>query len=183
MVHYFDFNNMFYLTQQIGFFTILLPFLLIFAIVYSILSRLNIFQKNKGALAIVSVVIAFFSLTNYWISYYMSQLFSNLAIALVTLLAIIIIFGLFNRDVTKNAGPLFLIVAIIASIIVISKAFNIYFLNYISYYVPFLVPLILIILAVVLIVIYSGDRTQKQTKPFTKTISEWIGGSEYQENG
>ena len=175
MAWYFDFNNIMNLAQQTGFFTVLLPFLLIFSLVYAILIRLEIFKKTPAAGAIVALAIAFMALLNYQISWLMAKLFSNIVIGLLVLLAFVILFGLLNKDITKKAGWFFFIVVIIIVIVVILKTFqpNLYFLYQYAY---FILPFAFIIVAVIVIVVFSREQPPK--KGFGKAIEEALFGEE-----
>jgi len=170
MVVYFDFNNFFVLAQQLGVFTVLLPFLLIFAIVYSILLRIGLFQKVPAANVIVSLVISFFALTNYYISYYMQRLFSNLAIAIIIFLAVIILFGLFNIDISAGQVKwLFIGIALIAAIIVVIKTFSPQWEFTLMPYLQLILPLAIIVIAVLLIVLFTKPQPEGETT-FEKLI-------------
>jgi len=173
-VPYFDFSNFFFLAQQIGFFTILLPFLLIFSIVYAILLRIEIFKKTPAAGVIVSLVIAFFALTNYQISFYMAKLFSNLAIALIILLSVVILFGLLNRDITEKAGWFFIVIVLLAAIAIIFKTFEFSIAPYFYTYFSILFPIVLILVAVILIVVFSREQPPK--KGFGESLEEALFG-------
>lgn len=161
----FNFDNFFALAHQLGLFTTLLPFLLIFCIVYSILLRIDVFRKVPPANVIISLVVAFFALTNYYISYFMQRLFSNLAIALIVFLAVIILFGLFNIDISsKGEKNIFIGLATLGSIIVVAKAFSPHWEYYLLPYIQFIFPLLIIILAVAAIVFASRKEEEEKKK-------------------
>lgn len=161
----FDFNYFFGLANQLGLFTVLLPFLLIFSIVYSVLLRIDVFRKVPPANVIISLVVAFFALTNYYISYFMQRLFSNLAIALVVFLAVIILFGIFNIDISSSGEKkIFIGLASLASIIVIAKAFSPDWEYYLLPYLQLLLPLAIILIAVIIIVVASKREEEEERK-------------------
>jgi len=96
---YYGFYTLDTLIQQFqtwGVFTVFLPFILIFAIVYSIVDRMPIFGGGKGAgvKAIVSLAVALFAITNQEVSRIMLYLFQNVAIG-ITILLVLSIFLLF----------------------------------------------------------------------------------------
>lgn len=164
-LYLFNFDNFFNLANQLGLFTTLLPFLLIFAIVYSILLRIDVFKKVPPANVIISLVISFFALTNYYISYFMQRLFSNLAIALVVFLAVIILFGLFNIDISsKGEKKIFIGLATLGSIIVVAKAFSPHWESYLLPYLQLIFPLLIIIIAIVAIVVSTKKEEEEEEK-------------------
>lgn len=157
--YYFNFEYFFQLAQSLGVFTMLLPFLLIFSIVYSILLRINIFQRAPAANVIVSLVVSFFALTNYYISFYMQKLFSNLAIAVLIFLVVIILFGIINIDISEGQWKwLFGGIALIASLIVIIKAFSPEFEFSLLPYLQIIIPFLIILIGVLLIVLFTSPK-------------------------
>jgi len=93
--------------DQMGIFSYALPFLLIFALVYGILSKSEIFGKeNKGAVVIISLAIGLLSLVNNYVSNFFKIIMPNLAIGLSVLLCGIILVGLlWKEDKMKNWLP------------------------------------------------------------------------------
>lgn len=174
MLPYFSFDNFFYLSQQIGLFTVLLPFLLIFSVVYAILVRIDIFKKTPAAGVIVALAVAFFALTNQQISFIMAKLFSNLAIGLLILLSFVIIFGLLNKDITTNFGWFILVVAIIIVVVVIARAFEARWWYFFSSYIQIFLPIIIILVAVILIVVFSRETPPQ--KKFSEALEEALFG-------
>jgi uncharacterized membrane protein len=88
--------------ESAGFFSYLLPFLLIFALVFGILTKINIFKDNKMVNGIIALAVALMSLQFTFVSDFFSQIFPRLGIGLVIILGILIIAGLFV-DPTSNA--------------------------------------------------------------------------------
>lgn len=93
--------------DQMGIFSYALPFLLIFALVYGILSKSEIFGKeNKGAVVIISLALGLLSLVNNYVSNFFKIIMPNLAIGLSVLLCGIILVGLlWKEDKMKNWLP------------------------------------------------------------------------------
>lgn len=86
--------------EQAGVFSYVLPFLLIFAIVFGVLSRIQVFGDNKGLNAVVSLVIGLLSLQFELVPIFFSEIFPRVGIGLSILLVLIILIGLFfdTRD-------------------------------------------------------------------------------------
>jgi len=159
---FFHFNYFYNLANQLGLFVIL-SFLLVFSVVYAILLRIGLFKQVPAASVIVSLVIAFFALTNYYIAIFMANLFSKVVIAIIVFLAIIILLALFNIDVSQGKYSSFFIgVAIIAIIIILIKAFsqtyNLGIETYLWHYLSYYFPLIIIIIGVILIVLFTPAK-------------------------
>jgi len=78
-----------------GLFKYVLPFLLVFALVYGILSNMKILGENKGVHAIIAVALGLLSLYNDFLPNFVVGFAPNFAIGISILLAAIILFGLF----------------------------------------------------------------------------------------
>ena len=88
--------DIFYQWEYLGVFDILLPFLLIFAIVYGVLSSTKFMGDNRGGYVIIAFVIGLLSLRwQFFLSDFLSEIFPRLGIGLAVLLAVMILVGLF----------------------------------------------------------------------------------------
>jgi len=78
-----------------GFFSYLLPFLLIFALVFGILTRVKIFKDNRVVNGIIALAVALMALQFTFVPDFFSQIFPRVGVALAIILGIMIIVGLF----------------------------------------------------------------------------------------
>ena len=89
--------------NEIGIFSYVIPFLLIFAIVYAILDKTKILgEENKGILAIISVSVGLLSLQFDFVSNFFAVIFPRFGIGLSLFLVLIIMVGFFFPE--KNDG-------------------------------------------------------------------------------
>ncbi|PIN89391.1 hypothetical protein COU57_06175 [Candidatus Pacearchaeota archaeon CG10_big_fil_rev_8_21_14_0_10_32_14] len=84
-----------------GFFSYLLPFLLIFAMVFGILSTMNIFKGNRSVDAIVALVVGLMALQFDLVPRFFAEVFPRMAVALSIILVLLILAGFFV-DPTKS---------------------------------------------------------------------------------
>jgi len=112
--------------EQAGFFTYILPFLLIFAIVFGILTRTKIFgAESKGINAVISIAIGLLALQFDFVPIFFAEIFPRLGIGLSVILALLILIGMFlPEENNKYANWLLLIVAVIVFLVVIGKSFG-----------------------------------------------------------
>jgi hypothetical protein len=113
--------------EAAGIFSYVLPFLLIFALVFTILSFVPLFQNNKGINAVISLVTALMALQFGIVSIFFSEIFPRLGIGLSIVLVLIILMGLLVRDEEKGNQMIkwMLIIAIIViAIVVISNSLS-----------------------------------------------------------
>jgi hypothetical protein len=116
--------------NDFAFFDYILPFLLVFALVYAILTKSNILgnaeNKNLGAVLIISLAIGMLSLFSPF-PQFIKQMTPNLAIGLSFLLAAIILLGLWANETDKRGTTIkwiFVIVGIAAFIFVLINSFS-----------------------------------------------------------
>ncbi len=117
-----DFGSILASWQQAGVFSYALPFLLIFAVVFGILSKIKVFGDNKGLNAVIALVVGLLALQFAFVPIFFSEIFPRVGVALSVLLTLIILLGLFfdsNDNKVINYG--LLIVAVIIFLIVITK--------------------------------------------------------------
>ncbi len=108
---------------SLGFFTYALPFLLIFALVFGILTRMGLFKENKAVTAIIALAVSLMTLSVPTVPQYFSQIFPGMGIGLTILLVILIIVGIFSDP--KKPGftiPLFILAAIIALVVIVNSS-------------------------------------------------------------
>ena len=111
-----NFSDIFASLEELGFFSYLLPFLLIFALVFGILSKVDIFGGNKAVNAIIALVVAIMSLQFSFVSQFFSELFPRVGVGLIIILAIFIIIGLFAP---RNSDAINYILLGIAALVII----------------------------------------------------------------
>jgi hypothetical protein len=105
--------------SEMGLFSYILPILLIFALVFGILTKLKIFEENKSVNAIIAISIALMSIQFDIVNVFFSELFPRMGVGLAIILSLIILLGLFIPDkgwVTYTifgvAGVIFVIVLV-----------------------------------------------------------------------
>ena len=116
-------NILFQLEQQ-GVFAYLLPFLMIFAILYGILSKINIF-RNNSIHVILSVVVALMSLQLNFVSYFFQELFPRMGILLSIIFVVLILVGSFwNFEKSKNLRFIMGALIAIGVIVIVYQSFG-----------------------------------------------------------
>jgi len=109
--------------EQAGFFSYLLPFLLIFAMVFGILIKTNIFKDNKMVNGLIALAVALMSLQFNFVPQFFSQIFPRVGVALAIILGIFIVAGLFIDPNSKWINYVLLGVGVlIIGIVIIQTA-------------------------------------------------------------
>ncbi|MEK6935772.1 MAG: hypothetical protein AABW67_03215 [Nanoarchaeota archaeon] len=107
-----------------GVFAYVLPFLLIFAVVFGILSKTKVLGENKGVQATIALAIGLLALQFDYVSNFFATITPYFGIAIIILLTGVILMGLiYNGEKTKwlekvffGLGTLIFIILVITSI-------------------------------------------------------------------
>jgi len=105
---------------QAGLFTYVLPFLLIFALIFGILARSNIFGDNKSINAIISLSVALLSLQFEIVPLFFAEIFPRLGVGLALILVALIVLGMFMEK--SQTRIMFGFGAVVAIVIFIQTA-------------------------------------------------------------
>ena len=109
--------------QTAGVFAYVLPFLLIFAVIFGILSTGKILGENKGVQATIALAVGLMALQFDYVTQFFATIFPYAGIGISILLIGVILMGLFAKENTKwypkvffGLGVLIFLVVVIASL-------------------------------------------------------------------
>lgn len=91
----FTIYDLFTQWEYTGIFDLLLPFLLLFALIFGILSTTNVLGSHKGVNVIIAFTIALMSLRFYFVSDFFADVFPRLGIGLAMIVVLMVLVGLF----------------------------------------------------------------------------------------
>lgn len=114
--------------EAAGIFSYALPFLLLFGLIFAILSFVPIFQQNKAINAVIALATALMALQFNMVSIFFSEIFPRMGIALSIVLVVIILMGLFIDKDNHGLKWMLIILVLIVTIVVVSsslKAFGV----------------------------------------------------------
>lgn len=94
-LQFFSLYDIFYQWESSGIFDLLLPALLIFALIFGILTTTNVLGSNKGVSVLIAGVIAVMAIRAPIVRDFFSVIFPSLGIGLAILLVVVILVGLF----------------------------------------------------------------------------------------
>lgn len=102
--------------EQAGVFSYLLPFLLIFAIIFGILQKMNLFgDTSKAVNGIIALAVGLMSLQFGFVSIFFAEIFPKLGMGLAVILLALILLGLFTDS--NQTGIMFGLGGIILAVI------------------------------------------------------------------
>lgn len=146
-----------------------LPFLLIFALVFAILQKVNIMggeaDRNRGISAIIALAVALMAIQYDQVPIFFSIIFPKLGIGLSILLTAIILMGLFvDYSKYQGAAYVFLAIGAVASVVIVLSSLSDYSWWSGSFWQENLSAIVagLIILIFILVVVTSGRDPDKK---------------------
>lgn len=83
--------------EQLGVFSYVLPFLLIFALIFGLLQRIDVFKDNKGINAVIALSVSLMALQFGAVPLFFSDIFPKLGVGLSVVLVGMILTGLFTE--------------------------------------------------------------------------------------
>ena len=108
--------------EEAGLFSYLLPFLIIFAMVFGILTKMKIFKESKAVNAIIALAVALMALQFGFVTSFFSQIFPRLGVGLAVILGVLIITGLFADPDSNLVNYVLLGIGVITIAIVIIQS-------------------------------------------------------------
>lgn len=161
--------------EQMGFFSYLLPFLLIFALIFGILNQIKLFKDNKAINGIIALVIGLMALQFPMVSIFFSEIFPRLGIGLAIMLVILILVGMFVDPHKKWLMVSFLVIGFIIALVVLINTAGFIGLSSGFWWVqnwPAVLGVV-VFLALIGVIIGAGSKaTDKTWNPFWPGISE-----------
>ncbi len=104
--------------EQLGFFSYALPFLILFALIFGVLSRMNLFgTTSKVTNAIVALSVSLMALQFGFVSEFFSEIFPRMGAGIGIILLVLIVFGMVNPNKKWNKGVMMIFGGIILYVI------------------------------------------------------------------
>src|SRR3989344_7899898 len=124
-----DIGNVLAQWQAAGVFSYALPFLLIFALTFGLLTRVGLFttkdasgeKSNKAVNAIIALAVSLMALQFDFVSLFFSEIFPRFGIALAIILVLIILGGVFFDPENQMFKWIFVIIGFVIAAIIIFK--------------------------------------------------------------
>jgi len=158
---------------QAGFFSYLLPFLLIFALVYGILVRLKLFESSKAVNAIIALAVGLLALQFDFVSVFFAEVFPRVGVGLAIMLIILIIMGLFLPKATWIPYALFGVSALVVATILIQST-DVFGSN-LGFWIQYNWPLVLgLIFLLILVATIIGASKEKNDTKFGDVAGKFL---------
>lgn len=121
----FAFEDVLVKLEELGFFEFILPWLLMFAIVFGILSWTNIFGGDRKIHAIIAIVLAFLSIR--WPIYrdFLAIVSPKLGVGLTIILVLVLLMGLFVPEGAQAIlGWIMIAVGVVIGLVIFAQAYS-----------------------------------------------------------
>ncbi len=102
--------------NEMGVFSYVIPFLLIFAVVFAILSKTKILGEERPLMGIVSAAIGLLSLQFDIVSEFFAIVFPRFGVGLSIFLVALIFIGFFSKDASEKSNTPLMIVGIVVAV-------------------------------------------------------------------
>ena len=112
--------------EYMGVFEYVLPFLLVFAVVFGILHKSNVIGDHKGINLVVSLSIGLLAITSYTFRTFFRDLFPMAGIGIAILLVGLILTGLFYNERDNWWRTTFFVIAMLIGVIIVFSALTSY---------------------------------------------------------
>lgn len=160
---YGQFNYLIETFYQYGVYSFLLPFMLIFAVVFGVLSKSKIFD-NKGVNAIIALSAALLALQFDVVPRFFAELFPSLGVGISILLALMIFVGFFLVGLTDRGKDTWIYVgtgigSIIFLIIIFDSLGKAFDWRYGLEQYGWIIILLVIVIALISIIVFSSDKS------------------------
>ncbi|MBI2145921.1 hypothetical protein HYU22_01100 [Candidatus Woesearchaeota archaeon] len=171
------FSNVAASLQNFGVVDFLLPFILVFTIVFAVMQRTKILGENKNFNVIIALVLGLLFVIPHITGSYplgydpvavMNQSLPSISLVAIASIMLLLLMGIFSTDFSKTAAPIIAVVAIGFVLYIFGAALNLWTGPYaaFSWWTPDLTELIIVILVFGVIVWFitrePGSKTPGQ---------------------
>ncbi len=153
--------------EQLGLFSYLLPFLLIFAVITGILTRTNFFNENKSVNVIIAFTVSLMALQFDFVSVFFSEIFPRVGVGLAIILTVLIVAGFFFDP--EASWIMYILFGLgMAIVIVILVQSGIATGSSIAYWIRDNSGLLIgsLIILIILIILVSSSKKSEDFKPY-----------------
>lgn len=179
-------GNLFAQWEAAGIFDYMLPFLLIFALVFGLLMKLNIFSSGKektpmkGVNAIIALAVALMALQFNVASVFFSEIFPRFGIALSIVLVVLILGGIFIPTNKKSNWFMVALIIIVFGVIIVVVYNSMQALGYgfgggFSYFWREYWGIIVFLIVIIAVIATTTSKPDKDRPRVSNMLSKMIG--------
>lgn len=174
-----SFADILFQWEALGLFDFILPFLLVFAVVFGILSQMKMFNENRGINVIIAVSIGLLASRFTLYTDFLNIISPRLGIGLVVILAILLLAGMFTpKGSVKTVGYVLMGIGVVIFIIIIAQTFNVLGYGYglAGFSTGDIVGYVLLIVLLIGIIVAVAIPGGREKNPVDEIVSLFKGG-------
>ena len=152
--------------EALGVFSYAIPFLLIFALVFGILTQLRLFKDNTTINAIIALSVGLMALQFDFVPRFFAEIFPRLGVGIIIILIIMILTGLFMNPEDKwQMYIMWAVSVIVVIVILLQTAGTVGWFGFLPW-LGFNWPAVLAVVAflVILAIVIGSSRPSSQTE-------------------
>ena len=183
MVGFFDITYSLQQWQAIGIFDVLLPFILLFAIIFAILQKTKALGGRNGIDAVVAMAIGFFVIINPFVNEVLKVILSNMAIAIIVLVALMLLLGLvWGKQKMKVWNFIGGFIGLAIFIWILGRVADYYEMYYPGTMIfsqmwwaenlPWIIPLLIILIFAIIVISSGGEEKKTPFQEIWKSLTE-----------
>jgi predicted ABC-type exoprotein transport system permease subunit len=181
-----DINNTIIMLKNMGVFDFLLPFILVFTIIFAITKRVNLFKDNEKFRTIISLIMGLLFVVPHYTGGYplgydpvlvINQSIPSIGILAVAIVMTLMVMGLFGREYGEGLAPYLAILGVIFVGYIFGSSLNWWNgpSNIFYWWTDQLTELLIIIIIFgVIIWFITGSGGKNKTKDNLKKIHEGV---------
>lgn len=135
MVNSLGFSKLAYYFETYGVMDFLLPFILVFTVIFAVMQKTKILGDKKNFNVVIALVLALAFVVPHVIGYYplgydpvavMNESIPSIALVAVASVMLLILMGVFGTDFSKSAAPLIAILAIVFVVYIFGSSLSLW---------------------------------------------------------
>ncbi|MFH1326589.1 MAG: hypothetical protein ABIH59_00490 [archaeon] len=147
--------------EGLGVFSYMLPFLIIFALIFGILNQMRLFKDSRAVNSILALAVSLMSLQFEFVPRFFSEVFPRLGVGIAIILVVLILVGLF-MDPSKGGIMITLLgIGLVIAVVVLVNTSNALGWNssfWIEDHWDIVITILIVALAVGLVIGLTGKR-------------------------
>ena len=166
--------------QEFGVFTVMLPLILVFAVVFAILEKINILN-NRGVHLVIALAVGFFTVANPYVSSFFLPIFSNLGLGVAIVLVLVILIGIAVKPDSSAYKWIFGIVGGVVFLVILGRTgmFKYMFGENIGYWIAMNSSwlVLIIFLGLIAVGVMVGARNEQGKSILGQALAKKASGS------
>jgi hypothetical protein len=177
----FNIQDLLFQWEGIGVFDFVLPFLLLFAIIYGILTTTNLFGKNKGVHLLIALAVGLLALRLGFVQAFFTEIFPRVGVGIAVILSLLIMAGFFIPQDERRFWMWGLgAIAFVITLIIVSQSFGVLGWSGFGYawdsYAGWIIGAVLLIGVIIAIAASGGSKENKNVSPPLAFVAPWTQG-------